>query len=116
MFHRTLCRGYVPILFASLAPAAAMAQAEPKGFYATIYGQYSQIGSSDFTESGAQGAGSGLRAEFGGGIGFGGDIGYRYGNGWAAEVEWNYRRHSMDALQRNGSNLARVGISHRTSC
>jgi opacity protein-like surface antigen len=109
MFHRTLCRGYVPLLFASLAPAAAMAQAEPKGFYATIYGQYSQIGSSDFTESGAQGAGSGLRAEFGGGIGFGGDIGYRYGNGWAAEVEWNYRRHSLDALQRNGSNLARDG-------
>ena len=54
------------LLCASLLPATAMAQVEPKGFYATLYGQYSKIGSSSFTESGAVGAGNGLRAEFGG--------------------------------------------------
>lgn len=109
MIYRPLRRMLSPFLFTVLVPAVAMAQAEPKGFYATIYGQHSRLGSFSFTESGALGAGSGLRAEFGSGVGFGGDIGYRYGNGWAAEVEWNYRRHSLDALRQGGSNLARDG-------
>ena len=107
MLYRSLSRFVGSVLFASLVPAAVMA--EPKGFYATIYGQHSRIGASNFTESGALGAGAGLRAEFSSGIGFGGDIGYRYGNGWAAEFEWNYRRHSLDALRQAGSNLARDG-------
>jgi outer membrane autotransporter protein len=109
MFERVQSRFLVPVLWASLLPAAAHAQVEPKGFYATIYGQYSRIGASDLTESGALGAGSGLRAEFGRGAGFGGDFGFRYGNGWAAEVEWNYRSHSLDALRQAGTNLARDG-------
>jgi outer membrane autotransporter protein len=96
-------------LLLSLVPAAALAQVEAKGFYITLYGQYSQIGSSTFTESGALGAGSDLRAEFGSGLGLGGDIGYRYGNGWAAEVEWNYRSHSLDSLRQGGVTLARNG-------
>lgn len=98
-----------PLLCASLLPAAALAQVEPKGFYGTLYGQYSRIGSSNFTESGALGAGSGLYAEFGAGFGWGGDFGWRYGNGWAAEVEWNYRSHGLDALRRGGTQLARDG-------
>jgi opacity protein-like surface antigen len=97
------------LLCASLMPAAALAQAEPKGFYATIYSQSSRIGSSTFTESGALGGGSGLRAEFGSGLGLGGDIGYRYCNGWAAEIEWNYRSHSLDALRQGTTTLARDG-------
>lgn len=98
-----------PLLCASLLPAAAMAQADPKGFYATLYGQHSRIGSSTAAETGARGAGNGLRAEFGGGLGFGGDFGWRYGNGWAAEVEWNYRRHSLDALKLGAATVARDG-------
>jgi opacity protein-like surface antigen len=109
MFKQVRSRFLIPLLWASVLPGAAHAQVEPKGFYATIYGQYSRIGSSDLTESGALGAGSGLRAEFGNGAGFGGDFGYRYGNGWAAEVEWNYRRHTLDALRQAGTSVARDG-------
>lgn len=94
---------------ASLLPASAIAQADPKGFYGTLYGQHSRIGASTAAESGTQGAGTGLRAEFGGGVGFGGDFGWRYGNGWAAEVEWNYRRHSLDALKKGAATVARDG-------
>lgn len=110
MLQRFLCRVLGSALCLSLVPTAALAQSEPKGFYVTIYGQQSNIGSSSsWTESGAQGAGTGLRAEFGSGLGFGGDFGYRYGNGWAAEVEWNYRRHSLDTLSQGGTNVARDG-------
>jgi opacity protein-like surface antigen len=109
MFQRSSSLLLGSLLCASLLPAAAWAQAEPKGFYVTLYGQYSQVGSSNFTESGPQGAGSGLRAEFGSGTGWGGDFGWRYGNGWAAEIEWNYRSHSLDAVKQGGVNVARDG-------
>ncbi len=109
MSHRTLPRLLGGLLFVASTPGLALAQMEPKGFYVTIYGQSSQIGASNFTESGALGAGTGLRADFGRGVGVGGDIGYRYGNGWAAEVEWNYRRHPLDGLTQNGATLARDG-------
>ena len=109
MYPRSSPLLFGSLLCASVMPAAALAQTESKGFYATLYGQYSQIGSSNFTESGAQGFGDGLRAEFGGGMGLGGDIGYRYGNGWAAEVEWNYRNHSLDEVRQGGARLSRDG-------
>lgn len=109
MFQRSLSRLLGPLLCVSLLPASALAQAEPKGFYATIYGQGSQITSSNLTESGARGAGTGLRAEFGNGYGFGGDFGYRYGNGWAAEVEWNYRSHALDTLKKGSVTIASDG-------
>jgi len=108
MFLRHSSR-YVGPLLVSLLPAVALAQTEPKGFYVTGYAQYSRIGSSTFTESGAFGAGSGLNAEFSGGRGLGGDIGYRYGNGWAAEVEWNYRSHKLSSLRQGGATVAREG-------
>lgn len=104
-----LSRWLGPLLCLALTPTATLAQAEPKGFYATIYGQFSRISASNLNESGTLGAGNGLRAEFGRGAGFGGDIGWRYGNGWAAEVEWNYRRHALDALRQGSVPLARDG-------
>jgi len=109
MFQHQFSRLLGPALCIALCPAATMAQVEPKGLYVTVYGQHSRIGSSNFNESGAQGAGSGLRGEFGSGAGWGGDIGWRYGNGWAAEFEWNYRSHSLNALRQNGASLARGG-------
>lgn len=33
-----------------------------------------------------------MTSRFGNGLGLGGDIGFRYGNGWASELEWNWRR------------------------
>jgi len=109
VFQRTLLHFLAPLLCLSLSPNTALAQAEPKGFYVTLYGQYSRLGSSSLSESGAFGAGNDLRAEFGTGTGLGADFGWRYGNGWAAEVEWNYRSHSLDALQRGGTNITREG-------
>ena len=109
MLLRSLTYFIGPTLIACLIPTAATSQTNSKGFYATIYAQQSRIDSSNFTESGALGAGNGLRAEFGSGLGFGGDIGYRYGNGWASEIEWNYRRHSLDALRQGSSKLTRDG-------
>lgn len=109
MFRRFRYPLLASLLLASLSPVAALAQAEPKGFYVTVYGQYSRLGSSNLSESGALGAGNGLRAEFGSGSGFGADFGWRYGNGWAAEVEWNYRSHALDSLKQGGSTLSRDG-------
>jgi outer membrane protein len=109
MFSRPSCRYVGPLLCAMLLPATAWAQSEQKGFYVTLYGQYSTLGSSTFTESGPAGAGSGLQAEFSAGTGWGGDFGWRYGNGWAAEVEWNYRSHPLDSLRRAGVNVASDG-------
>ncbi|WP_353268222.1 outer membrane beta-barrel protein [Gemmatimonas sp.] len=96
-------------MLVSLAPAVAVAQAEPSGVYLTAYGQFTRIGASSLSESGAQGAGSGLRASFGRGLGGGGDLGYRFGNGWAAEVEWNYRTHALSSLRQSSTTLATSG-------
>lgn len=38
------------------------------------------------------------KASFDGGIGLGGAIGQRYGNGWAAEVAWDYRSHDLKRI------------------
>lgn len=78
-----------------------LAATEPRGYYATIYAQASRLGATSFDNTGG-GLGAGLTAKFDTGFGFGGDIGFRYGNGWAAEVEWNYRRHDLKSL--SGSN------------
>jgi|688.fasta_scaffold20212_7 opacity protein-like surface antigen len=77
---------------------SSLAAAEPRGYYATIYAQASRLGSTNFDEIGNADFGNGLKAKFDAGFGFGGDIGFRYGNGWAAEVEWNYRRHDLKSL------------------
>jgi opacity protein-like surface antigen len=86
-----------------------LAATEPRGYYATIYAQASRLGSTSFDEIGNAGFGSGLMAQFDMGLGFGGDIGFRYGNGWAAEVEWNYRRHDLKSLRKAGTTLVSDG-------
>jgi hypothetical protein len=89
--------------------STSLAQTEPRGFYATVYAQASNLGSTTFDELGNAGFGSGLKATFGSGLGLGGDIGFRYGNGWASELEWNWRRHNLKSLNRGGSTLASSG-------
>jgi opacity protein-like surface antigen len=76
-----------------------LAQEEPRGFYATAYAQASRLESTSFDELGNARLGNGLTAEFDIGLGLGGDIGFRYGNGWAAELEWNWRRHELQSLR-----------------
>lgn len=95
--------------FLSCMAGPSFAQTEPRGFYATVYAQASKLGSTQFDEIGNAGFGSGLAANFGTGIGFGGDIGFRYGNGWATELEWNWRRHDLKSLRRGGTTIATDG-------
>lgn len=103
--------------FSALAASSLMfgmagtswAQTEPRGFYATVYAQTSNLGSTTFNEIGNAGLGSGLKASFGTGLGLGGDIGFRYGNGWASELEWNWRRHDLQSLNRGATTLASSG-------
>lgn len=103
--------------FSALAASSLMfgmagtswAQTEPRGFYATVYAQTSKLGSTTFNEIGNAGLGSGLKASFGTGLGLGGDIGFRYGNGWASELEWNWRRHDLKSLNRGATTLASNG-------
>lgn len=92
-----------------LAAEPAHAQPEPRGWQASIYVLSSRLGSTSLDETGTAGFGPGLQASFGQGAGFGGDIGYRYGNGWAAELEWNYRRHPLKSLKSGASTLASDG-------
>jgi hypothetical protein len=87
----------------------SLAQTEPRGFYATAYAQASKLGSTAFDELGNAGLGSGLNARFGPGLGLGGDVGFRYGNGWASEFEWNWRRHDLKALNRGATTLTSSG-------
>lgn len=112
MNHGILPRPLVVATAACLLAAAmpAPSNAEERGFYATLYGQASRLGSTGFDQSGGPGVGAGLNADFDIGYGFGGDIGWRYGNGWAAEVEWNYRRHGLGNLSQGANgNLATDG-------
>ncbi len=116
---RDLERHFMKFLrsFSALAASSLMfgmagpswAQTEPRGFYATVYAQTSNLGSTTFNEIGNAGLGSGLKASFGTGLGLGGDIGFRYGNGWASELEWNWRRHDLKSLNRGATTLASSG-------
>jgi len=92
----------------SVMPFSTQAQTESRGLYATIYAQSTRLGSTMFDEIGNAGLGSGVKASFGAGLGLGGDIGFRYGNGWAAELEWNWRRHELASLRRAGTAVAGV--------
>jgi opacity protein-like surface antigen len=94
-------------LFVSATPV--LAQTEARGMYATVYAQASRLGSPAFDEIGNAGFGPGLIANLSTGIGLGGDIGFRYGNGWAAEFEWNWRRHGLKSLRKGNSVLVTDG-------
>lgn len=102
-FTLVLIGGFVVVSCPSLA------QTEPSGFYASAYVEASHLGSTTFDEIGNAGLGSGLRASFSSGLGLGGEVGYRYGNGWAAEFEWNWRRHNLKSLNGGGAALATEG-------
>ncbi len=81
-----------------LAPLSVAAEDEP-GFYASIYGGPSAMGSTSFSESRATGSSVSGKVDFGKGIGFGLAVGQRYSNGWAVEL----------ALDERGNLLRRVG-------
>lgn len=68
------------------------------GLYVSAYGGASMLGSTRLAESREAMPTLSGKASFDGGIGLGGAMGQRYGNGWAAEVAWDYRRHDLKRI------------------
>jgi len=93
---------FVLALFAALSTTAVlpvMAQ-DRAGLYVSAYGGSSSLASTSLSESRTSLPTLTGQAAFGSGSAFGGAWGYRYGNGWAAELAWDYRSH---AVKRIGS-------------
>jgi opacity protein-like surface antigen len=104
-----MVRSLFAIVAALMLPTGAIAQTESQGFYVSAYGQLSRLTSTRFDLAGASNARTPATAEFDNGFGAGGDLGYRYGNGWAAEIEWNYRSHDLKSLTAGGATLTSEG-------
>jgi outer membrane protein W len=86
------------IVAAFALPAVQASAQETAGRYFSVYVGPSSLSSTTVSESrGAGGVASGS-ATFDTGVGIGGAFGYRYGNGWAAEVAWDYRRHGLKQI------------------
>jgi opacity protein-like surface antigen len=88
-------------------PAAAQPAAADRGWTATLYGTASRLADTSFDLTRSAGAVPlPTRAGFDTGWGFGGSLGWRYGNGWTAEVVWDYRRHDLATLTQGGGRVA----------
>lgn len=83
----------IPLLIC--LPAVAQ---EKAGLYLSAYGGSSTLGSTNISESRPALPTISGKADFGSGKGLGGAFGYRYGNGWAAEVAWDYRGHDVKRI------------------
>jgi outer membrane protein W len=81
---------------------------EAAGWTASLYGTLSRLGDTDVDRLGGSNPASGT-ASFGNGFGFGGAVGWRYGNGWATEVAWDYRRHDLERWRGVAGTLASDG-------
>jgi outer membrane protein W len=82
----------------SLMCSLSVAAQDKAGLYVTAYGGSSKLASTNFTESRTAMATLNGKGDFGGGTGLGGAIGQRYGNGWAAELAWDYRSHKLNSI------------------
>ncbi len=76
-------------------PAAAHDKA---GWYANAYGGSSTLASTNLSETRPSAPALTGKTTFGSGTGLGGGVGYRYGNGWAAELAWDYRSHDLKRI------------------
>lgn len=88
----------VAVVGAALAlPAAALAH-DRAGLYISAYGGTSSLASTTATESRPAAPTLSGKTSLGSGMGMGGAIGHRYGNGWAAELAWDYRSHKLQRI------------------
>lgn len=78
----------------SLAAFDAAAH-DTAGLYSTIYVGPSFLPSTNLTETRTPGTVLSGGAKFDTGLGIGGALGYRYGNGLAAEIAFDYRSHGL---------------------
>lgn len=80
-----------------LAPLSVAAQDAP-GFYASVYGGVTAAPSTSLSETRATGPAVGGKVDFGRGIDFGAAVGWRFGNGWAAELALDERGNYLDSV------------------
>ncbi|TNF60641.1 MAG: OmpW family protein [Burkholderiales bacterium] len=82
----------------SMTASLSVAAEDRPGLYLSAYGGSSSLASASLTESRTSLPTLTGTAAFGSGIGLGGAFGYRYGNGWAAELAWDYRSHDVKRI------------------
>jgi outer membrane protein W len=95
MITRNRALSSATLIMVALTGSFSAFSADKPGLYVSAYGGSSTLGSTTVTESRA---GFGVldgKAKFGSGFGAGGALGYRYGNGLAAELAWDYRGHDL---------------------
>lgn len=88
----------VSLVGVSLMVSLPVAAHDKAGLYFSAYGGSSKLASTDLSESRTAMATLAGKTDFGSGMGFGGAIGHRYGNGWAAELAWDYRSHDIKRI------------------
>lgn len=91
------------LVFASLAGLSMMATMpvvaqDRSGLYVSAYGGSSSLATTNLSESRTSLPTLTGKGSFGSGVGLGGAFGYRYGNGWAAELAWDYRSHDVKRI------------------
>ncbi|MCA3071053.1 MAG: porin family protein [Rhodocyclaceae bacterium] len=86
------------IAMASTFSAFDASAKDVAGRYVSLYAGPSSLSSTTLTESRTSGGTASGDTSFDTGVGFGGAFGYRYGNGWAAEVAWDFRRHGVKKI------------------
>ncbi len=82
----------------SLLVCLPVAAQDKAGWYGNVYGGSSSLTSTNLSETRSSAPTLAGKAAFGSGTGLGGGIGYRYGNGWAAELAWDYRSHDLKRI------------------
>ena len=98
MFARAKPGAALVIAAATMFSVLDASAQDAAGRYLNLYVGPSSLSSTSFSESRTPGGATGGSASFDTGIGIGGEFGYRYGNGWAAEVAWDYRRQGLKRL------------------
>lgn len=95
-FNRSLiCSSLAGLSILASMPAVAQ---DRSGLYISAYGGSSSLASTSLTESRTSLSTLTGNGSFGSGSGLGGAFGYRYGNGWAAELAWDYRSHDIKRI------------------
>jgi len=82
----------------SLMVSPPVAAQDKAGWYVSAYGGSSALASTNLSDTRPSTPTLAGKASFGSGSGLGGGIGYRYGNGWAAELVWDYRSHDLKRI------------------
>jgi opacity protein-like surface antigen len=67
-------------------------------YYLKPHAGFSMAQDNDFGQNGVAGAGATGDGSYDGGFATGLAFGYRYGNGFSAEIDWEYRRNDIDSV------------------